>query len=529
MPDGAYTYGVVPIGDDAEPGPAVDAGPGVDAGLSDASVGDVARSDATVSDAPVGDAPVACDVTAGPARSSCGVDDAHGVFVTPVSSGGSDLTGTGTRASPVASIGHALDLAKAAGKVVYVCVGSYAEAVVVDAAHDGARVFGGLDCTSWAYGSANHVVVAPPKPGFALEVRDLAIGTTLADVEFDAKDADLTHPGESSVAGFVHGSENVSLQRIALVAGKGTDGAPGMNAGGGGPTNWTTMSLQGTDATGSAAGAAVACVCPLDGSHSVGGRGGDPQHDAGSGAPAYDAAGAGAAGANGASCTSSGVGLEGQSAPAAPAGSPSNSIGSVSTSGWVPSPGASGAFGLPGQGGGGGGDGNASTEFGGGGAGGGCGGAGGGGGGGGGGSMALVIHDSVVSLSGCVLNAGAAGAGGPGGSGESGQPGGTLAGAGVGNGRAVGCPGAAGGAGSGGTGGQGGAGGASLGLAFSGSAPTLDGWPAMSVMTTSGITVSPTKASGGAKGRGGAASGVAAAGMDGPPGASGVSQAILGF
>jgi hypothetical protein len=516
LPDGAYTGGVLPAVDDAGFGPA---------------------NDATMSDAPSSDSTVACELTQGPGSSSCAVDEAHGVFVAPAAAGGSDATGTGTRAAPFASIGHALDLAKASGKRVYVCEGTYVEAVVIDGAHDGVGLYGGLDCARWTYATAHRVVVAPASSGFALEIANLTTGATVADVEFDAQDANPTQAGESSVAAFVHGAQNVSLQRVTLLAGKASDGEAGVSAGSGGPTNWTTMPLQGTDATSTAPGAATVCQCALHGSSSGGGGGAAPLDadggaalDGGSGLPDYDDDG-GSAGANGALCALLGTGGSGEGAPAAPSDIPTASSGSVSAAGWSPATGASGGFGTPGQGGGGGGAGPETTGFGGGGACGGCGGAGGGGGGGGGGSIALLVYDSSLALSSCTLTPFIAGSGGPGGRGEPGQPGGIGGGGG-----ARGCQGGAGGYGSGGNGGQGGPGGVSLGVAFSGTAPAIDGQMAVSGARMNGIAVSPLVASGGLGGAGGGATVGGsvvevggAAGASGAPGTSGVSQAILGF
>jgi hypothetical protein len=466
------------------------------------------------------------DVARGPSESACAVDEAYGVFVAPPAAGGSDTAGSGTRKAPLATISNGVAAAKASGKSVYVCGGSYAEAVVIDASHDGVNLYGGLDCTSWAYAPANRVVVAPRAPGYALEVKDLTAGTTIADIEFDAKDADSTHPGGSSVAAFVHGAQHVSLQRVTLAAGKGSDGAAGVSAGPPGPTNWTTMSLKGANATSSAPGAQTACACALDAHGSTGGAGGGPQQDAGPGLPMFPGdAGGGTPGAHGGSCLTIGIGIGGANAPSASPDPGSASLGSLTTTGWLPAMGSSGSFGLPGQGGGGGGNGPASSGFGGSGACGGCGGAGGSGGAGGGGSIALLVSQSAVELSGCVMMASAGGAGGAGGAGQPGQPGsGTF-----GNGAGSGCQGGAGGAGGGGNGGQGGPGGVSVGIAYAGGAPTLDGQAIAPAATLPGVTVSATPAPGGAQGAGGAAAGASADGMDGAPGVPGAAQAVFGL
>jgi hypothetical protein len=143
-----------------------------------------------------------------------------------------------------------------------------------------------------------------------------------------------------------------------------------------------------------------------------------------------------------------------------------------------------------------------------------------------------VIYDSGVTLLFDVFAASTAGAGGPGGAGESGQIDGIP-----GNGAGGGCQGGQGGAGSGGNGGQGGPGGVSVGIAFSGPAPTLDGMAVSEVLTSyPGVTVASAIATGGA---GGAKGGVAVVsgnpwpgalpGNDGATGSAGVSLAVRSF
>ena len=55
---------------------------------------------------------------------------------------------------PCRTIGRAMDMAKAAGKRVYVCAGSYPEQLVVGSSRDGVNVYGALDCATWSYGAA---------------------------------------------------------------------------------------------------------------------------------------------------------------------------------------------------------------------------------------------------------------------------------------------------------------------------------------------------------------------------------------
>jgi hypothetical protein len=103
-----------------------------------------------------------------------------------------------------------MDLAKAAGKRVYVCAGSYPEQLVVGSSRDGVNVYGALDCATWTYGAANRVVVAAAQSGYALEIEGLQTGVTFEDIEFDAQNASVGAPGASSVAVFVSTSQGIS-------------------------------------------------------------------------------------------------------------------------------------------------------------------------------------------------------------------------------------------------------------------------------------------------------------------------------
>jgi hypothetical protein len=499
-------------------------GPRPDAGL-DGQVVDGAQ-DGTASDLDAApdareEASEGCDGAPEPSASGCGVDEAHGVFVAPT---GNDGTGPGTRAMPFATIGHALDAAAAAGKQVFVCAGTYEEQVVFDAAHDGVSVFGGLDCSTWAYAGSNRVVVAPSQPAYGLVVGGVSKGLTVADVTFQAQSASAS--GTSSIGAFVHDSQNVQLVRVTLIAGNGAVGAPGVSAGAGTRTNWNAGASDGANATATVAGVMTTCTCTLDTTHSsIGGQGGDPATlQPSGGTPSYGgASGAGAAGVDDVACRGSGAGADGQSAPATPAGASAGTARSASSAGWTAGSGGDGSIGKPGQGGGGGGNGSVGTGFGGGGACGGCGGAGGTGGGGGGSSIALLVVESDVNLSACVLSAGAAGGGGSGGSGEPGQAGSAVAG----NGSGGGCQGGAGGAGAGGNGGQGGPGGVSAGIAYRGMAPTIDGASVTSASTPSGIAVPGAPAPGGPGGLAGQPTKLAAGAANGALGSPGLSQAVL--
>jgi hypothetical protein len=479
----------------------------------DAAMGDAGRDGGAEAGAEA--APPGCDPTKPPHDESCIIDDAFGIFVSPA---GSDAN-PGSKSAPAQTLGHAMDLAKAAAKRVYVCAGSYPEPLAVGSSRDGVNVYGALDCVTWTYAAANKVVVAPPQSGYALAIEGLQTGVTFEDIEFDAQNSPAGAAGVSSVAVFVTNSLGATFHRVTTVAGTGNDGAAG-----GSPaasTNWfgtppAYAELNGNNAADAGGAPSNQCTC-ADQSQTSGGQGGGPMNIPSpvAGTPTYSDAGAGAAGMNAVVCGSGGSpSANGADAPTPVAEVPSTSVGTCSASGWVPAVGVTGADGKPGQGGGGGGNGRFSSGSGGSGACGGCGGAGGKGGQGGGASIALLSFDSSITLADCTLTARAAGNGGAGGAAEAGQGGGIMGG----NGNLGGCPGSAGGAGAGGNGAQGGPGGLSVGIGYVGTPPTVDGVVVTQASTHSGITV-------GAAGAGGAGGlrGASATGSSGPAGALGAS------
>src|ERR1019366_5855733 len=83
----------------------------------------------------------ACDPTRSPHDDGCVIDAAYGVFVSPA---GSD-SNQGTKSAPLRTIGRGMDVAKLAGKRVYVCAGTFPAKLVVAAARDGVNVYGALD------------------------------------------------------------------------------------------------------------------------------------------------------------------------------------------------------------------------------------------------------------------------------------------------------------------------------------------------------------------------------------------------
>jgi hypothetical protein len=446
-----------------------------------------------------------CDTTKEPREATCLVTEPYGVFV----AAGAAPGGVGTRASPVSSINAGIALASmqpvgGQPKHVYVCAGTYDESIVVDATRDAVSLFGGFECSDWAY-TGPLPKLAPSTAAVPLTLTNLT-SALFADIEIDALSGPATPPatpsasGISSISVVASGSTGVEFRRAKIVAGNGQPGANGTLTPYGYPDAGT---LNGNPGNGGTGGPAKSFVCP-GGAVTIGGKGGNAPTGSGDpGLPALD----GGAGETSDLCFENMAGPSvGANAGAATNGPGAASVGAFSASRWVPNVGSPGAAGGPGQGGGGGG----ALNGGGGGSGGagGCGGAGGGAGGGGGASLAIASVDSEVVLHSVTLLCGAAGNGA---AGVSGQPGQSQSGFGGVQGSSGACPGGRGGNGGAGGAGGGGAGGPSAGVLYEGPAPTLD------LMTTANFV--PGQA--GAKGTGGVP-GV----NDGVPGTAGITVSV---
>lgn len=400
------------------------------------------------------------------------LDETKALFVS--NPNGNDADALGTQAKPFKTIGAALAKLTTEKRRIYVCDGTYAEDIALNATHSNLSILGGIDCTWHAAPALKPVIGATANPVKIVDTTGLAI----ADVAFEAKDATTG----SSIAVFASGGD-VSFSRARLVAGKGSKGDDGLLV----PFTYpTVMDLKGNDGTGGGGGPAKPVTCP-GGAMTVGGKGGDLGGSGASGTPGTANPGTLS------NCTSDVTGHVGTQ-PAASAGA--TTLGTLAETGWVPQSGTAGGSGTPGQGGGGG-YGNGGT--GGGGGAGGCGGAGGPGGKGGGASIALATFNARVTLTSSELKAKGAGDGGAGSIGQTGQT--DFGVRGVGTGAA--CNGGNGGIGGDGAAGGGGAGGVSVGILYRGTKPTVD-------------AVTEQQISTGAKGAAGAAAaGASNAGTEG--------------
>jgi len=420
-----------------------------------------------------------------------------GTFVSASAAPGGD----GTKEKPLQSFAAAADLGATR---IYACADSYDEAAGVKFS-GGAEIFAGFtDCGptgAWAWGEASKATLN----GAANEVALTLDGGDYLLRNLNVKAADATTAGASSIAVVVNKGK-LDVVDGDLTAGAARDGAEGEspaddpmlngddgeqgvgvcmggadNPGRMGKTKTCSTGGQSVAGSGGNGGEFMANTLlpagsgtdgtPADSAQPTNGKGGVGQ---GAGSPAAASCDDGISGASGASGTS-GPGATG--------------AGTIAINGYTGLNGTEGTSGKPGQGGGGGGGskgglsincaGQTSKRVGASGASGGtggCGGIGGGGGQAGGSSIALLVLDSAVELSGATLTAGRAGDGGSGGDGQNGgQKGaGGLAGASAGS-AAASCSGGDGGQGGLGGPGGGGQGGHSLGIAFQGTTAPVGG------------------------------------------------------
>ncbi len=425
-----------------------------------------------------------CSGAATPSEDSCVVTEDYGVFVSPA---GDDTTADGSRDAPYATLEAALSAAYTAGKRVYACSsgGDFipnGDLLVIDDGLSGSQMYGGFDCDSWAYDGEKPTAVVGGSA--ALFVNSVKGGLRVEDFSFRAVDQDQT----SSIGALVKDSEGVLFKRVTFIAGKGADGTPGVSGLVGDPGPAPGDGQRGAAALCTAAPASQVGGAWANPSScgSLGGEGGTARKNQAStdgldGEPKMDVVPSGGNANGGAAASVFGVdatsGTQGAQGEDGANGSPVGPVGTFHQDGYDPPVSGAGLDGHVGQGGGGGGAsaGNAATCIGAsGGAGGmgGCGGGHGAGGEGGHASIALLVWQSTVTVTDCVLESAAGGAGGAGGDGATGGtggeggPGGAIA-------PGVGEAGKGGKGGRGGNGGSGagGPGGPSYGLVYGGTKP----------------------------------------------------------
>lgn len=398
------------------------------------------------------DADVGIDAAPDPCLDAATVtclDESSALFVSGANGNDQDPL-AGTKPKPFRTIGAAIKKIDAAHKRVYVCEGAYFEDVSLSSTHNGVSILGGVDC-AWNPTAGKKPVIGASANPFKIQG---AVGVALGDLSVIAKDATTG----SSVALFIDGGD-VTLKRVAIVAGLGQIGAPGALI----ELPYPDPSLlKGNDTTDANGAGQAAFTCPGPAPNAtVGGRGGDSAARGDKGSPGpLDNRGAISP------CNMMGSGGDGAIGVNGPDGRAGAALGTLTPTGWAPASGAPGSRGAPGQGGGGG---YGSGGGGGSGGAGGCGGAGGGGGEGGGASIGIAALTAKLTIVESSIEAKRGGEGGPGVLGQQGQTVGGTRGSG-----GVGCDGGPGGPGGSGGAGAGGAGGLSVAVLFKGEKPGAD-------------------------------------------------------
>jgi hypothetical protein len=294
----------------------------------------------------------------GPASAS-ELTDAFGVFVSPAGNAKAD----GAHDRPLASIQAGIDLGKRLGKRVYVCTGTFHEAL---AFVDSVSVIGALDCTNneWRFGAPRTRIESPSSP--AARATKITTLTRIEGLEIIAPNA--TTPSGSSIGLLADHAPALVLAYSKIVAGNAMKGADGIEG---------TQLTNGPTATGAPFANAQRCytdTCAMSGGLWV-----RPPAAAGgtnvcAGAPGYVAQPGGAGGSGGLWEVKQNVsfyfdyyrgdasygaddGIKNRtSAPGANGSDGANAaaIGTVSPDGYLPANGFNGAAGTTGLGGAGG-------------------------------------------------------------------------------------------------------------------------------------------------------------------------------
>jgi len=410
-----------------------------------------------------------------------GLNDYEGVvFVTP--EGTDDGNGIGDLDNPFGNITNAIGFAQGMtppGKV-YVSAGDYKLQLTVA---KGITMCGGYDHTDeWRRKPGTYVSKIfwdgdQQWAVIAMKAFGITLPTTIDGFLVVAGDA--VEEGHSSIAMYVlNSSGGLTVSNCRFESGSGTDGVDGIPGQPG-----QSASDGGSGCVGSCVGSSGGSFCGRHGGQ--GGYAGYGTGDGGNGHKGYGAGGGqgGQGGEGDYGYMNGGDGQDGSNGcPAANCqGVPEPGSGYTWVNGrYLAGSGENGASGAPGIGGGGGGGGGGDEEHnmfetdyfyggsGGGGGGGGCPGTGGTGGQGGGSSIAMLVYNSNVQVSGCKFTSGDGGAGGDGGGGGLGGTGGDGGQGAYSSEAGNGGDGGKGGKGGDGSGGGGGAGGLAYGMAIAG-------------------------------------------------------------
>ncbi len=149
------------------------------------------------------------------------VTDDFGIFVSKGAAAGGD----GTRAKPFTTISEGLDKAETVKKRLYVCAGTYPEAVIL---RNGVSIIGNLKCvdpSKWEISEARTTVVSPTSP--AVTAQAIATATRVDGLEVIAPAGTETEP--SSIALLAVDSPGLTMTLGKLEAGAGRNGTDGIS------------------------------------------------------------------------------------------------------------------------------------------------------------------------------------------------------------------------------------------------------------------------------------------------------------
>ncbi|HQY61305.1 MAG: hypothetical protein IPQ09_19225 [Myxococcales bacterium] len=157
-----------------------------------------------------------------PAAKADELTEAFGIFVTE--NGAADAAGT--RAAPLASIGAALLKAKAEKKSVFVCEGSYPEALMLES---GVSIRGGLDCSGpeWKLTTRQSTLAAPASP--AVRASGVALPTRVDNLAIVAPNATSPDADRSSIGVLAVDSAALTFTNGLIRAGAARAGVDGVD------------------------------------------------------------------------------------------------------------------------------------------------------------------------------------------------------------------------------------------------------------------------------------------------------------
>lgn len=147
------------------------------------------------------------------------INEMLGIFVAPTGA----ANGDGSRAHPLLTVQAGIDRARTVGKRVYVCTGTYKEALVIA---DSISVIAALDCSApiWKAGAARSRIESPTSP--AVLAKTITSPTRLEGLDIVAPN--VTAPGASSIGVFADHAAAITLAKSSVKAGDAANGADGV-------------------------------------------------------------------------------------------------------------------------------------------------------------------------------------------------------------------------------------------------------------------------------------------------------------